>query len=192
MVENAPPTPSLQTSSSNTINDSSRGLPYYEKLKKDLRDSLSKKRALDAQLASIEDNIYRMESSYLEETANSGNIVKGFDAYMKAGAAGGSSMAGGGTATRRKGGTTEADRIFSRSSAAVGRDSPAPSGTPGSSVAPTPTASGAVTPGAGSTSVKGGSASVGIGQAKKKKAPDRDGDDDEKPAKRGKISYGRD
>jgi len=168
-------------------------MPYYEKLRKDLRDALSKKRALDQQLSALEDNIYRMESTYLEDTSNSGNIVKGFDGYMKAGAGTtGGGMAGGGTATRRKGGTTEADRIFSRSSAVVGRDSPAPSGTPGSSHAATPTASGAATPGASALSVKGGNGSVGTGPNKKKKAPDRDGEDDEKPPKRGKITYGRD
>jgi chromatin modification-related protein EAF6 len=189
MAENAPPQPTTP-STGNAPTDSSRGMPYYEKLRKDLRDALSKKRALDQQLTSLEDNIYRMESSYLEDTSNSGNIVKGFDLYMKAGATGGGGMAGGGTATRRKGGTTDADRIFSRSSAVVGRDSPAPSGTPGSSHAATPTASGAATPGASALSAKGNGSVSGI--SKKKKAPDRDGDDEEKPPKRGKITYGRD
>src|ERR1700755_1999610 len=89
---------------------------------------------------------------------------------MKGSTGGGGGGGGGtGTTTRRKGGITEADRIFSRSSAVVNRvrlfsqftkcggrkirrtdktfsqDSPAPSAPP-SSHAPTPT-SGAATPG---------------------------------------------
>jgi chromatin modification-related protein EAF6 len=56
-----------------------------------------------------------METTYLEETS-AGNIIKGFDNYMK-GTAAATINTGGGTATRRKGGLTEADRIFSRSSA---------------------------------------------------------------------------
>jgi chromatin modification-related protein EAF6 len=46
MAENAPPpiTPAPA--------DSSRGMPYYEKLRKDLRDALQKKRILDQNLAS--------------------------------------------------------------------------------------------------------------------------------------------
>jgi chromatin modification-related protein EAF6 len=66
--------------------------------------------------ASIEENIFRLESSYLEDTMP-GNIVKGFDGYLKGSTGGG----GGGTATRRKGGVTEVDRIFSKSSATTSR-----------------------------------------------------------------------
>jgi hypothetical protein len=44
MTENAPP--ALAASSG----DSSRGMPYYEKLRRDLRETLQKKRALDAQV----------------------------------------------------------------------------------------------------------------------------------------------
>jgi chromatin modification-related protein EAF6 len=147
MAENAPP------ATTTAAPDPSRGMPYYEKLRKDLRDALQKKRILDQNLASsppslsrlptdsamqasIEDSIYRLESAYLDDTTSAGgNIVRGFEGYLK-GTAPGSSMAagggmgggsggggggGGGTATRRKGGVTDADRIFSRTSAAVSR-----------------------------------------------------------------------
>jgi chromatin modification-related protein EAF6 len=123
-------------------------MPYYEKLRKDLRDALQKKRILDQNLAcsllspsqlpadgatqaSIEDSIYRLESAYLDDTTSAGgNIIRGFEGYLKGtapgsgmagGGMGGGSGGGGGTATRRKGGVTDADRIFSRTSAAVSR-----------------------------------------------------------------------
>jgi chromatin modification-related protein EAF6 len=97
-------------------------MPYYEKLRRDLRESLQKKRALDTSIHGIEESIFRMETAYLEETG-AGNIIKGFDNYIKgtAGVSGASGALGGGTATRRKGGITDADRIFSRSSANTSR-----------------------------------------------------------------------
>jgi chromatin modification-related protein EAF6 len=48
MAENAPP----PTTTPAAPADSSRGMPYYEKLRKDLRDALQKKRILDQNLAS--------------------------------------------------------------------------------------------------------------------------------------------
>jgi chromatin modification-related protein EAF6 len=45
MTENAPP------GSANTASDAaSRGMPYYERLRRDLRESLQKKRILDNNL----------------------------------------------------------------------------------------------------------------------------------------------
>jgi chromatin modification-related protein EAF6 len=62
----------------------------------------------------LEENILRVETQYLEETS-AGNIIKGFDNYIK-GAATTTTTSGAGTATRRKAVVSDADRIFSRSS----------------------------------------------------------------------------
>ncbi|KAK4698156.1 chromatin modification-related protein EAF6, partial [Lecanoromycetidae sp. Uapishka_2] len=90
MAENVPP-PAASA-------DATRGVPYYEKLKRDLRETLQKKRLLDKNMATLEDQIYRYEASYLEETG-AGNIIKGFDNYIKGSTATGttSGNAGGGT-----------------------------------------------------------------------------------------------
>lgn len=152
MTENVPPAPNNAggTAANGAMDQTqNRGIPYYEKLRRDLRDALQKKRLMDKSMSQLEDQIYRFEQSYLEETS-AGNIIKGFDNYIK-GSAGGSNLAsgglafmGGGTtaATRRKAQVLDQDRVFSRSSACFMRDSPPPSSaqtTP--SQAPTPTSS---------------------------------------------------
>ncbi|KAI9845843.1 MAG: hypothetical protein M1837_004524 [Sclerophora amabilis] len=94
--------------------DPNRGLPYYEKLRRDLRETLQKKRLLDKNMASLEEQIYKYENSYLEETS-AGNIIKGFDNYIKGSAAG--TGGGAGAAGRKRATVNDADRVFSRSSA---------------------------------------------------------------------------
>ena len=93
------------------------GLPFYEKSRLHLRDLLRKQQALQRNLANLEETIYRKETEYLEDTP-SGNIILGFDGFVK-----GASVLGGGTAGRRgvegdrsRGRGVDGVRLFSRSS----------------------------------------------------------------------------
>lgn len=108
MTENKPPTE--PQASSAAIADQP-GRPYYEQLRTTLRGTLDKKRKLDDQLAALEDQIFKLEGAYLEETSNSGNIVRGFDGWVK-----GVSVGGRGADDRRRGRVRDEDRVFSHSS----------------------------------------------------------------------------
>jgi hypothetical protein len=50
MSENAPPGPGGASVNANSSADVSRGLPYYEKIRRDLKDTIQKKRILDQNL----------------------------------------------------------------------------------------------------------------------------------------------
>lgn len=106
MTENVPPS---QAPASAAATDQP-GRPYYEHLRTVLRSTIEKKRKLDEQLAALEEQIYKTEGSYLEETSGAGNIVRGFDGWVKG------VVIGGRGDDRRRGRIREEDRIFSRSS----------------------------------------------------------------------------
>ncbi|KAJ5555259.1 hypothetical protein N7535_007697 [Penicillium sp. DV-2018c] len=193
-------------------NSANRGLPYYEKLRRELRDTLQKKRLMDKSMAQLEDQIFRFEQSYLEETT-AGNIIRGFDNYIK-GSASGSSLGaaglglGGGMAGRRKAQVTDSDRVFSRSSASYRMDSPGPSSvqsTPSHAATPTSTTGGNgisikndPLSGAGGMKNSNGAAknkkkATGGSKNTKGKNQTEDLSDEDRPSvKRLKISYGRD
>ena len=50
MSENAPPGPGGAPTAVNSSTDVSRGVPYYEKIRRDLKDTIQKKRILDQNL----------------------------------------------------------------------------------------------------------------------------------------------
>jgi chromatin modification-related protein EAF6 len=148
----------------------------------------------------LEDNILRVETQYLEETS-AGNIIKGFDNYIK-GAATTTAAGAGGTGTRRKAPISDVDRIFSRSSTSFLRVRGGwqawktsanvtlqESSTPGSATTP---ASHAQTPVSSFPTRESSQPTNGArpGGSKKKKVGEDDEDDGNK-SKRQKISYGR-
>ena len=79
-------------------------LKHYEGGKKELRELLVKKKQADRDLAALEAQIYKLEGQYLEDTQQGGNIVRGFDGYIK------------GLINNRKSTFAETDRLFSLSS----------------------------------------------------------------------------
>lgn len=83
------------------------GVPYYEKSRQHLKELLQKRKSLERQLHLREEAIVTKESEYLESTGN-GNIITGFDNYIKG--------VTGAAAARRKTGVVEANKVFSRSS----------------------------------------------------------------------------
>ncbi|KAK3720922.1 hypothetical protein LTR37_003585 [Vermiconidia calcicola] len=184
MAENVPP------NAAQTANADQPGRPYYESLRANLRQTIEKKRKIDEQLAAMEEQIFKAEGSYLEETANSGNIVRGFDGWVKGVQVGGR----GGADDRRRGRVRDEDRVFSRSSRSSAQETKAMQAQDGAesnptSHAPTPTASFAP-----QLSTRDSSLSTNATKAgKKKKRPtEKDDEDDGKALKRGKITYARD
>jgi len=105
MADNAP---------ASVTNADQPGRPYYESLRNTLKSTLVKKRQLDEQLQALEDNIFKMESSYLEETNGAGNIVRGFDGWVKGVVVGGDKKSVDDRKARVR--VRDEDRIFSRSS----------------------------------------------------------------------------
>ncbi|KAI0252099.1 histone acetyltransferase subunit NuA4-domain-containing protein [Lactifluus subvellereus] len=74
--------------------------------KKELIQALTKRRALDKQLAQIEVQMHALEGQYLVETSahSGGNIIHGFEGYLK------------NQVTKKRYELSDADRLFSTSS----------------------------------------------------------------------------
>ncbi|TQW08491.1 hypothetical protein V2A60_000127 [Cordyceps javanica] len=127
----------------------------YKKSQARVRELVEKRRLLERRLNQVEEGIAQKESAYLENTP-SGNIITGFDNYMKG--------ISGAAAQRRKTGPMDQNRVFSRSSISYRpnvSESTTPGSTPGS-LAPTPVSASF----SGSTPNAGGG---GTKNAKKKK-----------------------
>lgn len=65
----------------------------YDELRANLKEGLARKRQVDHELTDLESQIYLYEGSYLNNTALSGgNVIRGFDSYLKANATATSGM----------------------------------------------------------------------------------------------------
>ncbi|CAO3660197.1 unnamed protein product [Rhizopus microsporus] len=76
----------------------------YDEAKQELQALLARKKQVDTNLINLEHAIYLFEGSYLEDTQQNGNIIRGFDGYLA------------NRTDRRKPKFTELDRLFSLSS----------------------------------------------------------------------------
>ncbi|ORY81961.1 histone acetyltransferase subunit NuA4-domain-containing protein, partial [Protomyces lactucae-debilis] len=76
----------------------------YTQSRQELKALITRKKQVDRDLAALESQIYKQETAYLEETQQGGNLVRGFDGYLK------------GIGNTRKSTFNEADRLFSLSS----------------------------------------------------------------------------
>ncbi|KAI2467740.1 NuA4-domain-containing protein [Annulohypoxylon bovei var. microspora] len=101
MTENAQPVGGAAANGDRQV-----ALAEYNKQRQNLKELLTKRKQQDRQLAHLEQNIVDLEAKYLSNT-RIGNIVKGFDNYIK-----GTSSA----AQRKQGELKEEDYIWSRSS----------------------------------------------------------------------------
>ncbi|KIY48586.1 NuA4-domain-containing protein [Fistulina hepatica ATCC 64428] len=97
-----------------TLAASAEDRARYEALRRELQLAIPKKRQIDRQLAQIETQIHQLETTYLNETSThtGGNIIHGFDGYLKTTVGG----AGGGVGRSRRYEISDADRLFSNSS----------------------------------------------------------------------------
>ncbi|ODV63857.1 Eaf6p, partial [Ascoidea rubescens DSM 1968] len=82
----------------------------YEKCRKELHESILKKRTIDKKLTDLEDDIFDKETIYLSDNL-SGNLIKGFENFTR-------TTHHHSNSTRfKKNQFTDDDRIFSLSSA---------------------------------------------------------------------------
>ncbi|KAH8675635.1 histone acetyltransferase subunit NuA4-domain-containing protein [Xylariales sp. PMI_506] len=134
MAENAPPPAAPAGSGGATTEpfDRAKEMAEYEKEKQLVKEFLNKRNKHLSSLTQLEARIVDLENKYLESTP-SGNILTGFDNYTKG--------LTGAAAQRRKAGTAEQNRVFSRSSVSYNALNPEAT-TPGSGTstpgAPTP------------------------------------------------------
>ncbi|TDZ73163.1 putative dipeptidyl-peptidase 5 [Colletotrichum trifolii] len=145
-----------------------------------LRQMLDKRAAISRRLANIESEIEQKETSYLESTPN-GNIIAGFDNYIKG---------TGAAAQRRKAGATEQNRVFSRSSLSYrpGSEATTPGSTPASH-APTPVST-TFKDGSGSNHATPTSATASKSGKKNKKQNEEDSDHDSQAPNKKRINFG--
>ncbi|KAI1416051.1 NuA4-domain-containing protein [Hypoxylon sp. FL1857] len=170
-------------------------LTEYNKQRQNLKELLAKRKQQDRQLAQLEQTIVDLEAKYLSNT-RFGNIVKGFDNYIK-----GTSSA----AQRKQGELKEEDYIWSRSS--ISYNSLHPDNTESQSAISTPAAptpvstsfankdkdSGSNQPTPTSATEKGSGKAGKTGKKRTQPKKDKDDDDsetDSREAKKVRTHFG--
>ncbi|KAI0401801.1 histone acetyltransferase subunit NuA4-domain-containing protein [Xylaria palmicola] len=103
MAENVQPA----TGAAAGANGDQPSIAHYEKQRQYLKELIQTRKLLERQLVAQEQSILQKETEYLESTPY-GNIITGFDGYIKGNA--------NATAQRKRTGLTDQNRIFSRSS----------------------------------------------------------------------------
>ncbi|KAI6780195.1 histone H4 acetyltransferase [Emericellopsis cladophorae] len=169
----SPGTPAATNAVPAAAEDSPATMAEYKKCLQRVREMTERRRRTERQLQQIEEAIAQKEAMYLESTP-SGNIITGFDNYMKG--------QSGAAAQRRKTGPMEQNRVFSRSSISY---KPNTDGTPGS----TP-ASHAPTPVSGSFSGTATPTTAGGNSKKKKKAAEAEDSEADVPPAKKRINLG--
>ncbi|KAI1847337.1 hypothetical protein JX265_013782 [Neoarthrinium moseri] len=112
--------------------DRKKEMAEYEHEKDIIKKALAKRQKLISELSNLENKIADLEGRYLDSTPG-GNILTGFDNYTKG--------LTGAAAQRRKAGTTEQNRVFSRSSIsynALNQEAATPASGTSTPGAPTP------------------------------------------------------
>ncbi|KAI1143459.1 NuA4-domain-containing protein [Hypoxylon sp. FL0543] len=192
MTENAQPSTGAAVNG-----DRQAALTEYNKQRQTLKELLAKRKQQDRQLAQLEQTIVDLEAKYLSNT-RFGNIVKGFDNYIK-----GTSSA----AQRKQGELKEEDYIWSRSSLSYNSlhpDNTEPQSGISTPAAPTPVStsfannkdkdSGSNQPTPTSATEKGsgkaGKAGKKRTQLKKDKDADEDSETDSREAKKVRTHFG--
>ncbi|OTA64568.1 NuA4-domain-containing protein [Hypoxylon sp. EC38] len=177
--------------------DRQAALTEYNKQRQNLKELLAKRKQQDRQLAQLEQTIVDLEAKYLSNT-RFGNIVKGFDNYIK-----GTSSA----AQRKQGELKEEDYIWSRSSISYNSlhpDNTEPQSAISTPAAPTPVStsfannkdkdSGSNQPTPTSATDKGSNKASKTGkkrtQAKKDKDADEDSETDSRETKKVRTHFG--
>lgn len=99
--------------SANVLNETA-SLNQLQIAEKELTTLEQKKKQIDRELIALETQIYRLETSYLQETAIYGNIIRGFEGFLSKGSLKSSS----GYSNNKSGLdlVNENERLFSRSS----------------------------------------------------------------------------
>ncbi|KAF4979020.1 hypothetical protein FZEAL_4695 [Fusarium zealandicum] len=155
----------------------------YKKAQARVRDLVEKRRLLERRLTQVEDGIAQKETAYLDSTP-SGNIITGFDNYMKG--------TSGAAAQRRKTGPMEQNRVFSRSSISYrpnNLEGIAP-GSGGSTPASGATPSSAAFREGGSNHATPTSATVGKNVNKTKKKTDHEDSENETATSKKRTHFG--